>query len=162
MGRTTKYITKHFCIHNHRYTLPETNGLHLKIGFPKKERRVFQPSIFRFYVSFREGNYTVFVAWQLLLHYGMRLSTKCRRLIRITDKTTSSLQSATLDSLYDSRLASQEKQDLRNEILGYPQMNTMEFISIFGNHKLSKIWLLLVFSYSVCLPTKWSFNPRPH
>ena len=36
------------------YTLPETNSSHLKIGHPKR-KVVFQPSIFRGYVSFREG-----------------------------------------------------------------------------------------------------------
>ena len=38
-----------------RPTLPETNSSHLKIGHPKR-KVVFQPSIFRDYVSFREGN----------------------------------------------------------------------------------------------------------
>ena len=37
-------------------TLPETNGLPLKIGHPKR-KLVFQSSIFRCYVSFREGKY---------------------------------------------------------------------------------------------------------
>ena len=36
-------------------TLPETNSSHLKIGYPKR-KLVFQPSIFKCYVSFREGN----------------------------------------------------------------------------------------------------------
>ena len=36
--------------------LPETNSLHLKIGHPKR-KLVFQPFIFRCYVSFREGIY---------------------------------------------------------------------------------------------------------
>ena len=36
-------------------TLPETNSSHLKVGLPKR-KLVFQPSIFRGYVSFREGN----------------------------------------------------------------------------------------------------------
>ena len=36
-------------------TLPETNGSPLKIGLPNRNV-VFQPSIFRGYVSFREGN----------------------------------------------------------------------------------------------------------
>ena len=36
-------------------TLPETNSSHLKIGLPKR-KLVFQPSIFRGNVSFREGN----------------------------------------------------------------------------------------------------------
>ena len=36
-------------------TLPETNGSPLKIGLPNR-KVVFQPSIFRGYVSFREGN----------------------------------------------------------------------------------------------------------
>ena len=36
------------------FTLPETHSLHLKMGFPKR-KRIFQPSIFRCYVSFREG-----------------------------------------------------------------------------------------------------------
>ncbi len=35
-------------------TLPETNTSHLKIGLPNR-KVVFQPSIFRGYVSFREG-----------------------------------------------------------------------------------------------------------
>ena len=39
-------------------TLPRTNILHLKIGHPKREV-VFQPSIFRCYVSFREGRKTL-------------------------------------------------------------------------------------------------------
>ena len=38
-----------------KITLPETNSLPLKIGHPKR-KLVFQPSIFRCYVSFREGN----------------------------------------------------------------------------------------------------------
>ena len=38
--------------------LPETNSLHLKIVHPKR-KRVFQPSIFRCYVSFREGRFHV-------------------------------------------------------------------------------------------------------
>ncbi len=37
------------------FTLPETNSSPLKIGHPKR-KVVFQPSIFRCYVSFREGN----------------------------------------------------------------------------------------------------------
>ena len=37
-------------------TLPETNSSHLKIGHPKT-KVVFQPSIFRCYLSFREGNW---------------------------------------------------------------------------------------------------------
>ena len=36
-------------------TLPETNSLPLKIGLPNR-KLVFQPSIFRCYVSFRECN----------------------------------------------------------------------------------------------------------
>ena len=36
------------------HTLPETNSSPLKIGHPKR-KLVFQPSIFRCYVSFREG-----------------------------------------------------------------------------------------------------------
>ena len=36
-------------------TLPETHSSPLKIGHPKR-KLVFQPSIFRGYVSFREGN----------------------------------------------------------------------------------------------------------
>ena len=36
------------------FTLPETNSSHLKIGHLKR-KVVFQPSIFRGYVSFREG-----------------------------------------------------------------------------------------------------------
>ena len=40
-------------------TLPETNGLPLKIGLPNR-KVVFQPSIFRGYVSFREGIYAKF------------------------------------------------------------------------------------------------------
>ena len=39
---------------NGRFTLPETNSLPLKIGLPNR-KVVFQPSIFRGYVSFREG-----------------------------------------------------------------------------------------------------------
>ena len=35
------------------FTLPETNSSPLKIGFPNR-KVVFQPSIFRGYVSFRE------------------------------------------------------------------------------------------------------------
>ena len=38
------------------YTPFQTNSLHLKIGHPKR-KLVFQPSIFRCYVSFREGMY---------------------------------------------------------------------------------------------------------
>ena len=37
-------------------TLPETNSWPLKIGLPNK-KVVFQPSIFRGYVSFREGRF---------------------------------------------------------------------------------------------------------
>ena len=36
-------------------TLPETNSSHLKMGHPKK-KLVFLPSVFRCYVSLREGN----------------------------------------------------------------------------------------------------------
>jgi len=36
--------------------LPETHSSPLKIGHPKR-KLVFQPSIFRCYVSFRESNY---------------------------------------------------------------------------------------------------------
>ena len=36
------------------FTLPETNSSHLKMGLPKR-KVVFQSSIFRCYVSFREG-----------------------------------------------------------------------------------------------------------
>ena len=36
-------------------TLPETNSSHLKIGHPKR-KLLFQPSIFRGYVSFRESS----------------------------------------------------------------------------------------------------------
>ncbi len=36
------------------YTFPKTNSSHLKIGLPNR-KVVFQPSIFRGYVSFREG-----------------------------------------------------------------------------------------------------------
>ena len=36
-------------------TLPETKSSHLKIGHPKR-KLIFQPSIFRCYISFREGN----------------------------------------------------------------------------------------------------------
>ena len=39
---------------NQGITLPETNSLHLKIGHPNR-KVVFQPSILRGYVSFREG-----------------------------------------------------------------------------------------------------------
>ena len=38
------------------FTLPETNSSPLKIGLPNR-KVVFQPSIFRGYVSFREGIY---------------------------------------------------------------------------------------------------------
>ena len=34
---------------------PETNSSPLKIGHPKKDGLVFQPSIFRRYIGFREG-----------------------------------------------------------------------------------------------------------
>ena len=37
------------------HTFPETNSLPLKIGHPKR-KLVFQPSTFRCYDSFREGN----------------------------------------------------------------------------------------------------------
>ena len=43
------------------HALPKTNSLPMKIGFPKK-KLVFQPSIFRCYVSFRECNF-VFFFW---------------------------------------------------------------------------------------------------
>ena len=36
-------------------TLHETNSSHLEIGHAKR-KLVFQPSIFKCYVSFREGN----------------------------------------------------------------------------------------------------------
>ncbi len=39
-------------------TLPETNSSTLKIGIPNR-KVVFQPSIFRGYVSFREGTWLV-------------------------------------------------------------------------------------------------------
>ena len=38
-----------------KITLPETNSSPLKIGLPNR-KVVFQPSIFRGYVSFREAN----------------------------------------------------------------------------------------------------------
>ncbi len=41
-------------------TLPETNSSPLKIGLPKR-KVVFQPSIFRCYVSFREGIYSLII-----------------------------------------------------------------------------------------------------
>ncbi len=47
---------------NIRYTLPETNGSPLKIGLPNR-KVVFQPSIFRGYVSFREG-----IQWDIFKH----------------------------------------------------------------------------------------------
>jgi len=37
-----------------KFTLPKTNSSHLKIGHPKR-KVLFQPSIFRCHVSFREG-----------------------------------------------------------------------------------------------------------
>ena len=37
-----------------RYTLPETNSSPLEMGLLKR-KVVFQPSVFRFHVSFREG-----------------------------------------------------------------------------------------------------------
>ncbi len=40
---------------NNVYTLPKTNSSPLKIGYPKKDTIVFQPSIFGCYVSFKEG-----------------------------------------------------------------------------------------------------------
>ena len=45
----------HFSMGNKWCTLPETNSSPLKIGHPKR-KLVFQPSISRGYVSFREGN----------------------------------------------------------------------------------------------------------
>ena len=42
-------------LHPRSHTLPETNGSPLKIGHPKR-KLVFQPSISRCYVSFRECN----------------------------------------------------------------------------------------------------------
>ena len=45
---------KSFRYQRNSITLPETNNSHLKIGHPKR-KLVFQPSIFRCYVSFREG-----------------------------------------------------------------------------------------------------------
>ena len=38
-------------------SIPETNSSHMKMARTQKETIVFQPSIFRGYVSFREGNY---------------------------------------------------------------------------------------------------------
>ena len=43
-----------------KITLPETNSSHLKIGHPNW-KVVFQPSIFRCYVSFRECSYIYIV-----------------------------------------------------------------------------------------------------
>ena len=48
-------------------TLPETNSSHLKIGHPKR-KLVFQPSIFRCYVSFREGKLPILGGIQLDAH----------------------------------------------------------------------------------------------
>ena len=43
--------------HSFPITLPETNSSHLKIDLPKGNA-IFQPAIFRCYVSFREGSQT--------------------------------------------------------------------------------------------------------
>ena len=56
-------------------TLPETNSSPLKIGHPKR-KLVFQPSIFRCYVSFREGIYLGVIS-------QLKRSKSCRLLDRV-------------------------------------------------------------------------------
>ena len=52
-----------------KVTLPETNSSHLKIGYPKR-KLVFQPTIFRRYVCFREVNHQVLFDWTNLIYVG--------------------------------------------------------------------------------------------
>ena len=54
---------------HHQFTLPETNSSPLKIGHPKR-KLVFQPSIFRGHVSFREGRCSQSDLPQRLYHQG--------------------------------------------------------------------------------------------
>ena len=48
------------------FTLPETNMSPLQIGLAPKRKPVFQPSIFRGYVSFREGSYIIWGSYRYI------------------------------------------------------------------------------------------------
>ena len=71
-------------------TLPETNGSPLKIGLPNRRKVVFQPSIFRGYVSFREGKSRRFKkSWEKFMHaiHGHIWAIPQKRPIAATDAT---------------------------------------------------------------------------
>ena len=53
-GNTSNSLRIHILSRRWLHSLKLTVSLHLKIGHPKR-KRVFQPSIFRCYLSFREG-----------------------------------------------------------------------------------------------------------
>ena len=55
------------------FTLPETNSSPLKIGLPNR-KVVFQPSIFRGHVSFREGTQTI-IFFDKNTAYDIRIET---------------------------------------------------------------------------------------
>ena len=61
---------KGWFFHGDSITLPETNSSHLKSYLPKR-KLVFQPSIFRCYVSFREGKtkYSPQWWWKMVIYY---------------------------------------------------------------------------------------------
>ena len=62
-GRSKREETKVICWRwMEKVAHPETNSSPLKLGFPKR-KLIFQPSIFRGYVSFREGTKTFQFQW---------------------------------------------------------------------------------------------------
>ena len=67
-------------------TLPKTNSLPLKMGLPKR-KLVFQPSIFRGYVSFREG-----ISFHGSFHCFWPMKLKVWKHRRRTDKTEKPLR----------------------------------------------------------------------
>ena len=51
-------------------TLPETNSSPLKLGLPNR-KVVLKPSVFRGYVSFREGrSYSFHLFWLIICRFG--------------------------------------------------------------------------------------------
>ena len=72
----------------HWLTLPETNSSLLKIGHPKR-KLAFQPSIFRCYVSFREGKRYLMISWFCLMVLCFVLLFVCQRshLVAIVDRS---------------------------------------------------------------------------
>ena len=48
------------------FRLPETNMSPLKIGLAPKRNRVFQQSIFRGYISFKEGSYIIWGSYRYI------------------------------------------------------------------------------------------------